>query len=155
MGVTPRVNSPYHPEASGIIKRFNGSFKQMLHYAIIDYGRQWHKVIPCLVWALREVPNSTTSVSPHFLLFGRVPRGPLSVLKEAWVGCRELLDDCSKPVSKYIQDLETNMRNAEKYARPHAERAQQRYDMYHNVTTKDKAFHVGDQVIVLHTQNFC
>ena len=84
-----------------------------------------------------------------------MPRGPLSVLKEAWVGCRELLDDCSKPVSKYIQDLETNMRNAEKYARPHAERAQQRYDMYHNVTTKDKAFHVGDQVIVLHTQNFC
>ena len=149
MGVTPKVNSPMHPEASGVIERFNGSFKQMLHHAIHDYGRQWHKVVPCLVWALREVPNSTTSVSPHFLLFGRVPRGPLSVLKEAWVGCRQSPDDCSKPVSKYIQDLEVNMRNAEKYARQHAAVAQQRYAKYHNVTTKDKMFRVGDQVVVL------
>ena len=71
MGVTPRVNSPYHPEASGIIERFSGSFKQMLHHAINDYGRQW---------------------------LGRTVF---------------------------------------------------RYAMYHNVTTKDKAFRVGDQVIVL------
>lgn len=82
MGVTPRLITAYHPEAVGVIERFNGSLKNMLHHAIQDYGRQWHRVVPCLVWALREVANRTTSVSPHFLLFGRIPRGPLSVLKE-------------------------------------------------------------------------
>jgi len=149
MGVTPRVNSPFHPEASGVIERFSGSFKQMLHHAINDYGRQWHKVVSCLSWALTEVPNRTTSVLPHCLLFGRVPRGPLSVLKEAWEGCRQYPDDCSKPVSKNIQALETNMHNAERYARQHAAVAQQRYAKYYKITTKDKMFRVGDQVVVL------
>jgi len=58
-------------------------------------------------------------------------------------------DGCSKPVSKYIQDLETNMHNAERYARQHAAVAQPRYAKYHNITTKDKTFRVGDQVVVL------
>jgi len=116
MGVSPRVNSPYHPEASGLVERFNSTFKNMLHHAIREYGRQWHRVVPCLAWALREIPNSTTSVSPHFLLFGRIPRGPLSILKESWIGYRDGSADLSKPVDKYLQDLETDMRNVERYA---------------------------------------
>ena len=81
MGVSPRVNPLYHPEASGLMERFNSTFKIMLHHAVREYGCQWHRVVPCLAWALREIPNSITSVSPHFLLFGRIPRGPLSIWK--------------------------------------------------------------------------
>ena len=79
-----------------------------------DYGRQWHCVLPCLLWALREVPNQTTAVSPHFLLFGGVPRGPLSILIETWTGMREHDKDASKPVSQYIREVEQDMKNAEK-----------------------------------------
>ena len=149
MGVSPRINSPYHPEASGVIERFNATFKNMLNHAIHDYGRQWHKAVPCLVWALREVPNRTTSVSPHFLLFGRVPRGPLSILHEAWTGEREYGDDDSKPVNQYIQDLETDMQNARRYAHLHANAAQQQYTEQYNKHAKDKSFQVGQQVVVL------
>ena len=116
MGVAPRLNTAYHPEAAGVIERFNGFFKNMLHHAIQDYGRQWHRVVPCLVWTLREVTNKTTSVSAHFLLFGRVPRGSLSVLKESWTGIREHEADASKSVSQYLRDLEKDMHNAERYA---------------------------------------
>ena len=41
------------------------------------------------------------------------------------------------------------MHNAERYARQHADVAQQRYTKYHNITTKDKMVLVGDQVVVL------
>ena len=71
-GVSPRINSPYHPEASGVIERFNTTFK---NNAIHDYGRQWQKAVPCLVWALREVPNRTTSVSPTLCCLGMYPGG--------------------------------------------------------------------------------
>ena len=125
--VAPRFNMAYHPKAAGVTERFNGSFKNMLHHAMQDYGRQWHRVVPCLLWALREVPNQTTAVSPHFLSFGRVPRGPLSILKEMWTGMREHDTDASKPVSQYIRDLEQDMKNAEKYAREHALVAQKQY----------------------------
>jgi len=105
MGVSPRIHSPYHPEASGVIERFNGTFKNMLNHAIRDYGRQWHKVVPCLVWSLREVPNRTISVSPYFPLFGRVPRGPLTVLQESWLGQREDMGGDDKPVDQYICEV--------------------------------------------------
>ena len=89
MGVSPRIHTAYHPEASAVIEHYNASFKNMLHHAIRDYGRQWHRVVPGLVWAICEVPNRTTSVAPHFLLFGRVPMSPLSILRESWEGRRE------------------------------------------------------------------
>jgi len=73
MGVSPRVNAAHHPEASGVIERFNESFKNMLHHAIHDYGRQWHRVVPCLVWALRKISNRTISVSPHFFIVWTSP----------------------------------------------------------------------------------
>ena len=52
------------------------------------HDRQWHKYVPMMVWALREVPNATTGVSPYLLVFGRVPRGPLTILNEVWSGDR-------------------------------------------------------------------
>jgi len=143
LGVAPRENSPYHKEAAGVIERFNGSFQNMLHHTIQKYGRQ------CLVWALRSVPNATTSVSPHFLLFGRVPHGPLCVLGETWTGIREEGADVSKPVSRYITDLETDMRNAERYAWEHASEAQEQYAQCCSARTPDISFQVSDRVVVL------
>src|SRR6218665_727459 len=59
-GVTPRFNTPGHPESSRIVEKWNQTFKKMIHHAIIDNPRQWHKIIPFTVWAIREVPNATT-----------------------------------------------------------------------------------------------
>jgi len=38
--VAPQFNSPLHPSASGIIERFHDTFKQMLHFAMRDFGRK-------------------------------------------------------------------------------------------------------------------
>ena len=84
-----------------------------------------------------------------FLLFGRVPRGPLSILHEAWTGEREYGDNDSKPVNQYIQDLETDMQNGRRYAHLHANAAQQQYTKQYNKHAKDKSFQVGQQVVVL------
>src|SRR6218665_1738927 len=83
-GVTPRFNTPGHPESSGIVEKWNQTFKKMIHHVIIDNPRQWHKIISFTVWAIREVPNATTRVAPYMLVYGRLPRGPLAVLKESW-----------------------------------------------------------------------
>jgi len=32
MGVLPRINSTYHPEVTGVIERFNASFKTMMNH---------------------------------------------------------------------------------------------------------------------------
>ena len=62
-----------------------------------------------MVWDLREVPNATTGVSPYLLVYGRVPRGPLSILKEVWSGDRGVSQSLSRPVEEYLQDLRDKM----------------------------------------------
>jgi len=69
LGCSPRFNTPGHPEASGMVERFNQTCKNMLRHVVQVHQRQWHKYVPLMVWALREVPNATTGVSPVVALW--------------------------------------------------------------------------------------
>ena len=39
------------------------------------------------------------------MVYGRVPRGPLAILKESWTGQRDVKAELSKPVEEYMTDL--------------------------------------------------
>jgi len=149
LGCSPRFNTPGHPEASGMVERFNRTCKDMLSHVVQQYQRKWHKYVPLLVWALREVPNATTGVSPYMLVYGRTPRGPLAVLKEMWAGEREIPPDLGKPVEDYLQDLKNKLEKVAEYAKVHTEKEQTGYISRYNLRARHKTFHVGDQVIVL------
>ena len=41
-------------------------------------------MLPNVLFAYKEVPQSTTGFSPFELLYGREVRGPLDILKEEW-----------------------------------------------------------------------
>ncbi|KAL5493858.1 hypothetical protein EMCRGX_G015092 [Ephydatia muelleri] len=47
-------------------------------------GKDWDKLLSYLLFAYREVPQSSTGVFPFELLYGRHVRGPLDVLKQSW-----------------------------------------------------------------------
>ncbi|GFT68040.1 retrovirus-related Pol polyprotein from transposon 17.6 [Trichonephila clavipes] len=81
LGACPRFSTPYHPEGNGLIERGNQTLKNMLQHIIREEGRSWHRHIPFLLWAYREVPNATTGTPPFLLMYGRDPKGPLSILK--------------------------------------------------------------------------
>jgi len=84
-----------------MVERFNQTCKNMLSHVVQEHGRQWHRYVPFIVWALREVPNATTGVSSYMLVYGLIPRGPLAVLKETWTGERELPPDLGRSVEEY------------------------------------------------------
>jgi len=52
LGCSPRFNTPGHPEASGMVERFNQTCKNMLSHVVQQYQRKWHNYVPLLVWAL-------------------------------------------------------------------------------------------------------
>ncbi|GBN28324.1 Pro-Pol polyprotein [Araneus ventricosus] len=60
MGSSPKFSTPLHPESNGLVERFNQKLKKMLHHVILEEPRSWHTKIPFVLWAYREVPNSTT-----------------------------------------------------------------------------------------------
>ena len=147
LDISPRFLSPAHPQGNGVIERFNSTFKNMLHFAMREHGRAWDKAVPFLLWALREVPNSTTGLSPFMLQFGIPPRGMLSILKDTWTGQRKV--PTSKTVEQYMNELTKRITSASQYADEHSKVAQEQYAKYHNKCASDKSFTVDEQVIVL------
>jgi len=140
LGCSPRFNTPGHPQASGLVERFNQTCKNMLYHVIKDHQRRWHKFVSLMVWALREVPNATTGTSLYMLVYGRTPRGPLTVLKESRTGERDVCMNLSKPVDEYLCDLKSRLEAAACYAKEHAGNAQADYVAHYNLRSKNKQF---------------
>ena len=80
--VKPIWTSPYHPQTDGLVERFNKTLKAMLRKTALEDGKDWDRMIPYLLFAYREVPQSLTGFSPFEFLYGRDVRGPLDILKE-------------------------------------------------------------------------
>ena len=92
LGVKAIRSTPNHPQTDGLVERFNQTLKQMLRKTIDEEGREWDKLIPYVLFAYREVPQSSTGFSPFELVYGRDVRGPLYVLKKDWIH-NQLKDD--------------------------------------------------------------
>ena len=106
-------------------------------------------MIPYIVWAYREVPNSTTGVAPYMLLYDRLPNRQLAILKDSWACELELLLNLGKSVAVYLQELKENLEIAAEFATKHAMAKQASYAEYYNRRTKNKHFNVGEKVLVL------
>ncbi|GFY05494.1 transposon Ty3-I Gag-Pol polyprotein [Trichonephila clavipes] len=86
IGSSPRFSCPGYPASNGLVERWNKVLKDMIHHVIREDPRSWDRQLPFLLFSYREVPNTTTGVSPFRLLYGREARGPLAILKSSWAG---------------------------------------------------------------------
>ncbi|GBM97350.1 hypothetical protein AVEN_228989-1 [Araneus ventricosus] len=100
IGSSPRFSCPGYPASNGLVERWNGVLKNMLHHIIREDPRNWGYQISFLLFAYQEVPNTTTGVSPFRLMYGREARGPLAILSLSlskvfmgrWTGPGEIVE---------------------------------------------------------------
>ena len=78
--VQPIKTTAYHPQTDGLVERFNKTLKSMLRTVVNKEGKDWDKLIPYLLFAYQEVPQSSTGFSPFEQLYGRTVKGPLDVI---------------------------------------------------------------------------
>ena len=82
LGCSPCFNVPGRPQQSGLCERLIGTLKNMISKVAIDHPRSWAKYLGYVLWALRECPHETTGLPPWVMVYGKLPRGPLVVLKD-------------------------------------------------------------------------
>ncbi|GFW67847.1 retrovirus-related Pol polyprotein from transposon 17.6 [Trichonephila clavipes] len=126
IGSNPRFSCPGYPASNGLVERWNKVLKDMIHHVIREDPRSWDRQLPFLLFAYREVPNTTTGVSPFRLLYGREARGPLTILKSSWAGEIHLPTNISQSAADYLQEMKINMERATESASLTAAQKQKR-----------------------------
>ena len=137
--------TPYHPQTDGLVERFNQTLKQMLRKTIDEEGSEWDKLLPCVLFAYREVPQSSNGFSPFELIYGRDVRGPLDVLKEDWIH-NQLKDD---DIVSYVTRIYERLKEGREAVQENLRKSQLKQKKWYDKRARDITSAEGDKVLVL------
>ena len=143
--IHPIRTSPYHPQTDGLVERFNQTLKGMLSKAATTEGKDWDKLIPYLLFAYREVPQSSTGFSPFELVYGRAVRGPLDILRESWEASRR----SNESVVSHVLMMCERLAQMSELVQENMKRAQQKQKAWYDRNAREREFQPSDQVLVL------
>ncbi|KAI4883507.1 hypothetical protein NFI96_029468 [Prochilodus magdalenae] len=134
-------------KTDGLVERLNQTLKQMLRKFVNETGTDWDQWLPYLLFAYREVPQASTGFSPFELLYCREVRGPLSLLKDTWVGGQESVE--TKNIVAYVLQMREKLENMTKLAHENMEEAQRRQKTWYDHKARPRSFNPGDKVLVM------
>ena len=105
IGAKLHFSSPYHPQAQGLIERFNRTLKNSLRAH--EDGGAWFDHLPWVLLALRNAPKQTLNCnSPSELLFGEPVRMPGAFFEEQNSnGYNEPSSDFAANLSAYVHNF--------------------------------------------------
>lgn len=78
-GIRHCFSSVYHPQANGLVERFNRVLKSVVQMAVYE-RRDIRVAVTDYLGVYRCTPHATTGVAPAVLLHGRLPRTRLSIV---------------------------------------------------------------------------
>ncbi|KAK3729695.1 hypothetical protein QZH41_004571 [Actinostola sp. cb2023] len=145
LGITKIKTSVYHPEGNGLVERFHSTLKAMLKKFVGECVNTWDKYLPYLLFAYREVPSESIGYSPFELLYGHTIRGPLSVIKEAWLEKRH---DRSN-MSSYVLEMRKKLSTMQQVVQKNLDKAQGKQKQIYDAHSSRRKFDVGDKALVL------
>ena len=137
-------STPYHPQTNGLVEKFQGTLKQMLAKLCVEKPKEWDFWLPMALFAYREVPQSTTGFSPFHLLYGRIPRGPLQLMKDNWIGTNII----EYPVQEYLQELKENISKMCLLAEENIQKKQNYQKQLYDQHTCIRNISIGQDVVI-------
>lgn len=69
-GVTKLNTTSYHPQCDGMAERLNRTLKTILRKHAGQFGSQWDRFLPGVLWAYRNTTHESMKEKLSFLLFG-------------------------------------------------------------------------------------
>ncbi|KAJ1178906.1 hypothetical protein NDU88_004147 [Pleurodeles waltl] len=145
-GVTYKFTTPYHPQTNGLVERFNKTLKGMIMGLPEKLRRRWDILLPCLLFAYREVPQKGVGFSPFELLFGHPVRGPLTLVKEGW---EQPLKAPKQDIVDYVLGLRSRMAEYMKKVSKNLQASQELQKQWHDQKAVCVQYQPGQKVWVL------
>ena len=139
--------SRYHAMNNGMCEKQNGLIKKILKRMCAEKPNQWDRYLPAVLFALREIPNSSLGFSPFELLYGRQVRGPMSIIRELWTN--QHIEPEVKDEYQYVVDLRERLESTWELARTTLSQMSQKYKKYYDLKARPRKLKVGDKVLVL------
>lgn len=149
LNISPIFITPGHASANALAERHIGSLKSMINRAVHQYPQKWTKVLPMILWFLRETPCQTTGIAPWTLCHGILPKGIVEMVKHNWSNEASLPQDLTQSQADYLTELQNNLTIARQLADETSKRMQDKYVHYYNLRTRDKSFVIGQKVLIL------
>ncbi|XP_060601263.1 uncharacterized protein LOC132754618 [Ruditapes philippinarum] len=134
--------TPYNPKCNGLCERMNGILKSMLKKMCQERHKDWDRYLFAVLFAYREVPQSSTGFSPFELLYGRTVRGPMQALKELWT---ETEVPETRNTYEYVLDLRSRLEQTCKIARENLSNSQEEYKHHYDKKTRPISLKKGDK----------
>ncbi|XP_068232999.1 uncharacterized protein [Palaemon carinicauda] len=147
LGVKPLFTTPYHPAGNGRCERQHSVLKSILKKLCHLQPREWHRYLPCALFAMREIPSDTLGFSPFELLYGYQVRGPLLILNEIWTNT-DLSND-TQNVYSFLFDLRNRLEETSKIAQENIKTSMEIYSTYFDKKSTRRQFKVNDEVLLL------
>ncbi|KAJ1111742.1 hypothetical protein NDU88_000017 [Pleurodeles waltl] len=145
-GVTYKFTTPYHPQISGLVEKFNKTLKGMTMGLPEKLKRRRDVLLPCLIFAYREVPQKGVGFSTFELLFGHPVGGPLTLVKEGW---EQPLKAPKQDIVDYVLGLRSRMAEYMKKASKNLQASQELQKQWHDQKAVLIKYQPGQKVWVL------
>ncbi|KAF7152527.1 hypothetical protein RHSIM_Rhsim01G0085000 [Rhododendron simsii] len=78
-GVKILNSSPYYAQANGQVESTNKIIKNILSKMITDNPREWHDLLPKVLWAYRTSKRDSTRATPYELVYGQAAVLPVEI----------------------------------------------------------------------------
>ena len=138
LGITKTRTTPFHPQSDGQSERNIKTLSRMIAMATQEQT-DWDEQLPFLSMAYRATPQSSTGLSPNYLMFGREISMPIDIM----IG--PPIDEPASQID-YIQRLKSRLTSAYDLARQNLKESAARQRKYYNVKTHGTPINVGDSV---------
>ena len=147
LSIKQLTSTRFHPICNGLVEKYNGLIKKILRKMCAEQPKQWDRYLPALLFALREIPNSSLGYSPFELLYGRNVRGPMSILRELWTN--QSVEAEARSEYQYVVDLRERLSETWELAQKSLSETAQKYKCYYDVKSKPRKLKIGQKVLIL------
>ena len=143
LGIHTVRTSPYHPQSDGALERWHACLKGMLKRSETEL-KFWDRHLKYLLFAYRDTPHCVTGFAPFTLLFGRDVKGPLELLRNAWLeGESEEANVC-----EWLLNVKARMVEMAVVVSDREKKAKADMKRFYDWSAKAKTFAEGEMVLV-------